>query len=223
MKVSWELFKDFVSTRSLSIQWLDLGTKYWMKAFDGNFELECELSKSPSDVTDLEDFEDNFKDNGNKSPKAEVITLFEKDDKTLKLICGKQNVDINTGLAAVRIKIPGTFNGITIGVSNGRWIDAGEVFFNAMSEGDKVIAINAIDVDNVLGLGANTILQTYHDSDAESENQGWFIANRGRGSVAVDTIGGYGWIASGFYLEIIGKKAEGSYSGTLYANVKLGK
>lgn len=66
MKVSWTIFKGFVQSRLLSIQWLDLTNKYWMKAFDGLFELECELLKDPSDTTELLDFENNFKALGNK-------------------------------------------------------------------------------------------------------------------------------------------------------------
>lgn len=65
-KVEWSQFKNFVSERSLSIQYIDLNYKYEMKAFDGIFHLECELDKNPSDTTDLLDFETNYKPNGNK-------------------------------------------------------------------------------------------------------------------------------------------------------------
>lgn len=66
MKVQWSLFKQFVDNKSLSIQWLDLDKIYSLKAFDGSFSLECELDKYPTDTTDLSDFENNYKSNGNK-------------------------------------------------------------------------------------------------------------------------------------------------------------
>lgn len=65
-KVEWAPFKSFVQARTLSIQFIELTDKYWMRANDGPFELECELLKSPSDTTDLLDFENNFKALGNK-------------------------------------------------------------------------------------------------------------------------------------------------------------
>jgi hypothetical protein len=65
MIVDWLIFKDFVTSRSLSIQWIDDGQTYFMKAFDSYFSLECNLNKS--NLNDyLTDFENNFKANGNK-------------------------------------------------------------------------------------------------------------------------------------------------------------
>lgn len=66
MIVNWTNLKSFVTSRSLSIQWIEDSSKYYLKAFDGAFSLDCELSKSPSDTTDLDDFEANFKPYGNK-------------------------------------------------------------------------------------------------------------------------------------------------------------
>lgn len=64
MLVSWTIFKDFVSTRSLSIQYIDLGDAYDMRVADGYFELSCLVNK---DTTDGDDFEDNgYKAGGNK-------------------------------------------------------------------------------------------------------------------------------------------------------------
>lgn len=65
MKVCWDKFKTFINLKSLSIQYIDLDNQYWMKGFDGNFDLECFISKGSSDAID---FETNYKANGNKSP-----------------------------------------------------------------------------------------------------------------------------------------------------------
>lgn len=66
MQVDWSIFKQFVDSRSLSIQWIDLTNQYWLKAFDDSFSLECYLDKSVPDTTNIDDFEANYKTNGNK-------------------------------------------------------------------------------------------------------------------------------------------------------------
>ncbi len=66
MKVQWSDLKSFVNARTLSIQWVEFTDKYYLLAIDGGFQLECELLKSPSDTTDLNDFVNNFKALGNK-------------------------------------------------------------------------------------------------------------------------------------------------------------
>jgi len=72
MKVEWEIFKQFVDERKVSIQWIDLGNQYWLKAFDNNFSLQCFLDKTES--VDLTSFETNYKSYGNQSPKNQVLT-----------------------------------------------------------------------------------------------------------------------------------------------------
>lgn len=70
MKVSWDSLKNFVTTQSLYVQWVDLGQEYYIKASDGSFNLECSLDKnSPPDTTELDDFVNNYKAAGNKPKK----------------------------------------------------------------------------------------------------------------------------------------------------------
>ena len=66
MKVQWADLKTFVNARALSIQWIEFTDKYYLLAIDGGFQMECELLKSPSDTTDLNDFINNYKALGNK-------------------------------------------------------------------------------------------------------------------------------------------------------------
>lgn len=63
MLVSWEIIKSFCTARSLSMQWLDLGEAYAIRAYDGPFLLECTAEKGS---TECIDFETNFKPAGNK-------------------------------------------------------------------------------------------------------------------------------------------------------------
>jgi hypothetical protein len=67
IKVNWIELKSFVVAKSLSIQFVELTDRYELGAGDGTFEVRCTLDKSPTDTTDLYDFETNFKLNGNKS------------------------------------------------------------------------------------------------------------------------------------------------------------
>jgi hypothetical protein len=67
MLVDWGAFKAFVDARSLSVQWIELQNKYWLKAFDGPFHLETAIFKkgTADDPSDQKDFEDNYKTAGN--------------------------------------------------------------------------------------------------------------------------------------------------------------
>jgi hypothetical protein len=74
MQVAWTILKGFVSTRYISIQYLDLGDAYWLKAFDDLFELECNLPKGIDDADTL-DFENNFKSSSNKPVQSPLTAL----------------------------------------------------------------------------------------------------------------------------------------------------
>lgn len=60
---SWSELKNFIATRKLPLQWVDLNGKYYVSAFDGVYSLFCELYEGDPDRTD---FENNFKEDGNK-------------------------------------------------------------------------------------------------------------------------------------------------------------
>lgn len=64
MEVSWTELKSFADSRKLSIQWIDLFNRYYLSAFDGYFALQCNLLKTAGD--DQTDFENNYKNAGNK-------------------------------------------------------------------------------------------------------------------------------------------------------------
>jgi len=65
MIVGWEYLKAFVDERSLSVQWLDLGDTYWLKAFDGIFSLETTLDKDLHSA-EVAVFEASYKPSGNR-------------------------------------------------------------------------------------------------------------------------------------------------------------
>lgn len=145
----------------------------------------------------------------------EVITQFEKRDKTLKLAHGEATVGFDS-TATILMKIPGT-----PGSGDGRWISSGTAFFDVVTPGDKIISVRFVDHDNILGGGADAIVGSYTDDDAASANQGWAIPPTG--VVKCDTVGGYGFAPSGLYIQIVGKKAKGIIIGTLYVNFEWAK
>lgn len=108
MLVTWSILKSFVQARELSIQWLDINNKYFLKAIDGPFILECELYKDAYDLTEIQDFENNFKSNGNKRVGGQepfaTPTYRTKRNATssIQTCAANANVTINHLLAAER-------------------------------------------------------------------------------------------------------------------------
>lgn len=66
LEVTWAVLKDFATSRKLSIQYVDFDDNYHLRAFDGVFQLGMILPKSDPASDDQTDFEDNFKDDGNR-------------------------------------------------------------------------------------------------------------------------------------------------------------
>lgn len=62
--VKWSVFKDFVTSRDLIIQYIEDSNFYYLKAADEWFQLQCNLDKA-NDSSEVDDFEDNFKTDSN--------------------------------------------------------------------------------------------------------------------------------------------------------------
>lgn len=147
MQVKWSIFKEFVDSKTLSIQWVDLGQRYSMKAFDGIFSLECEVHKElePENNTD---FETNFKANGNKK--------LEYKDNTGRISVSPSFED-SQGLSTawkghLYVAQPNSLNIYDEQISTqlklrGGWYNT----FTASTLGDYV-EFSIVDKDNVLGL-----------------------------------------------------------------------
>ena len=146
---------------------------------------------------------------------SEVVTQFEKRDKTLKLVHGEDTVD-GSGNATILIKVPGT-----PGSSDGRWISSGIAFFDVHTAGDKVLGVYFTDEDDILGYGAGFVVGSYTDDEADSGQQGWAIPPNG--FVKAEAIGGYGFAPAGFYVKVVGKKAGALPTGKFYVNLEWGR
>jgi hypothetical protein len=202
-ELPWAEFKAFVDARVLSIQWVELNNTYYMTAIDGPFNFRCSVYKD--DGADQLEFEGSYKDLGNKSPRTEVVTQNEKNDKILKL--ASREGSFVDGACTISIKIPGT-----PGSGEGRWVAGGYAFTNVWTAGDRVTLCQVVDTDDLMGYGAGTVLKTYHDTDVDASDLGWRMwpAQQVGGEIEIDPIGGYGFIPAGLYLEIKFELAAGS-------------
>jgi hypothetical protein len=213
IEVSWDQLRSFVVSRNLSIQWLDINDNYYLRAYDGQFGLSALIPKTDPAGDDQVDFETNFKDAGNKTPFNPVTTQTELRDKTLKIFSASAPVE-SDGTVTLLVRIPGT-----AGSGDGRWVQSGIGFFDVATPGDKITSIRFTDEDNISGAGAGTVVNSYTDDEAPSDNQGWYIPPN-PGYARVESIGGYGFAPSGFYIKITGKKGGGVTTGTLYVNLE---
>jgi hypothetical protein len=66
MIVAWPAFKSFIDAKYLSIQWTEDEHTYFLKALDGAFTMECNLSKDNQNEH-LSQFEATYKALGNQS------------------------------------------------------------------------------------------------------------------------------------------------------------
>jgi len=157
MQVQWSSVKSVLTARNLSAQYIVAGTFYWIKAIDGNFEVDCLIpivTPTPAG-SDQADFETNFMPNANASPRANVVQVLGADTLTLspfgavttsgQIVAGQTtNWDI---------QIPTTL------------VLRGGVFFSTNSAFGDWISVSVIDKDNTTGQGgtpdAPTVLGTY--------------------------------------------------------------
>lgn len=119
----WSSVKSFASSRNLSIQWIDVGDFYYLKAIDGLFAIETMLPKDGGD--DQADFEANFKAKGNVpvgyAPPFAAKTLGTK--KLYKRLHGI-NQELSEGSNNIIFAIPYDWIKITgLEVINGEALD----------------------------------------------------------------------------------------------------
>ena len=206
-QVDWNEFKKFIDDRKLSIQWIDWRGSYWLKASDGFFILECVIKKVdpvPGE-SDQEDFETNYKTDGNK---------LVKEKATLKM--AKAKAAASDGVATILLKVPGI-----IGSGDGRVVEGGEGWFETSDEDDRV-EVHITDEDNILGLGSGATIDSYTDTDVPTGNQGWYI-QANKKSVSVTKIADAGFVPAGLYLKIIGTKVSTQSNDTFRCNILWGK
>ena len=99
MKIDWTQFKNFVNARNIDMLMIDKDDAYHLYSSEGSLEIECELDKSASDTTDLDDFEANHKSSCNPEMLAPTLRPFAypefrtKIDGTISSITCAPNTD----------------------------------------------------------------------------------------------------------------------------------
>lgn len=66
-RIEWATIKAMATAKGLPLQYIEDASQYIVYLIDQGFRVECILDKSPSDTTDLDDFEDNYKATSNTS------------------------------------------------------------------------------------------------------------------------------------------------------------
>jgi hypothetical protein len=216
-ELPWAEFKAQCLDAGWQYIYFDINNHYNIYAKNSEFTVLCKIHKD--DNADQIDFENAYKDAATTDLKSGVQTQFERDDIVLKLCRGEAAFD-GSGDAEISFPVPGT-----PGSGDGRYVAGGYAFTDVFGFGDYVSQVNIVDVDNILGMGAHTVLQTYHDTDIDSSQAGWYFWPNAQvgGEVELDPIGYYGFIPSGLYLEVYFKRKAGNTATTVYCDVWWGK
>lgn len=92
-----------------------------------------------------------------------------------------------------------------------------------------VTKAEVVDVNNILGFGADTVVKSYHDDEADAANQGWYIgvdqydASGNASFIEVKPLGGYAFLPAGLALRITAVKDPAHKTSTFYVNLLSGK
>lgn len=219
IELPWSEFKTQLDTGKY--QWIhfDRSNTLIIFAKQNAFTILCKINKD--DLAELADFTENyFSMSGLGLMKSKVITEFELDDKVLKLASGIGTFDGN-GDCTIEIPIPGAFDPL----EPSRYIAGGYANTDLYGWGDRCTEVNILDKDNILGMGAGAVLETYHDNEVAEENRGWrfYASEGGEGEIEIEPIGGFGKIPGGLYLQIKFKRANGNPATKVQANLWWGK
>jgi hypothetical protein len=224
INVGWADIKAFITTKSISIQYVVANNSYYLFAADGPMQMTAQIRMDGTESDNQTDFETNYKSTAN-SPLLPLLTTvttqFELRNKTIKLANVSGTVQ-SDGTVTAYLQVPGTVNPTGDATLDGRWISSGTAFFDIATPGDVVNSVRFVDHDNILGQGVDFVVGSYTDDEAPSGSQGWFIPPA-KGEIKAEAIGGYGFAPAGFYIMITAKKGGGLTTGTLYVNLEWGK
>jgi hypothetical protein len=189
MEVTWSVFKSFVSSRSLSVQYVDTNDTYYMKAFDGLFMLSCNLYKLAEDTTEVADFETNFKALGNKPPTTEpqpfaIPAYRTKRDASEWTDCPANSTTTLDFLLTAE-----------------RYVSGGEIIFKGAKKGDYLTA-EVYDKDGVIPAPYRAALCEAHPSVATYIVKKQLKPCEGYDSFEINTYPLNAKISAGLYLRV---------------------
>lgn len=81
LNLPWNIFKNIVDSKKLSIQYIILNNIYWLEAFDGLFKISCSIVITNPASQEQNEFELSYKNNGNQQ-----LTLLTPDKRPINAI-----------------------------------------------------------------------------------------------------------------------------------------
>jgi hypothetical protein len=152
----WATLKSFVQARGLSIQYITTPDTYYLWAIDGTAEVYSQISivsPTPSG-SDQADFETNFMPAGNSSPRGNVVQVLGKDS----LVLCPFGVSFNAPASQTTT--------YSYALTSAVYLRGGILFASPGTLGDQ-LTVQIVDVNNILGAGANYVVATYVN--------GWYV------------------------------------------------
>jgi len=197
LDLTWNEFKEAISLKVMSIQYVSTSSYYWIKAFDSQFEIGTAIQISDPKNDDQIDFETNYKPTANKPQTSKVQTKFELDEIILQLACISGQAD-NDGNLVMLFEIPGEVG------SPSRYIAGGYGFIDNYTWESKILKVEVVDENDIFGFGPGTVLKYYHDEEAGLNNQGWYFWKTfgDEGEVEIEPVGWYGELYAGLFIKI---------------------
>lgn len=156
LTTDWSTLKSFVQQRSVSIQYVTLSETYYLWAFDGPMYLSCQIPIVTPTLTgsDQQDFENNFQSSSNQSIKEAVIQHLGADTLVL--------CPFGVFFTAAANQTTTYSYELTSPV----YLRGGVLYATPSTIGDR-LTVEIVDVNNILGEGANTVIAIYVN--------GWYV------------------------------------------------
>lgn len=142
MKVPWNVFKCFVDHHKAHVKYVDLIDRYWVKSWQGRFEVEIILKKDESNASD---FESNYKLNADKTPADKVIQSLGEETFLFKGIGMKFSAEASSE----------TTHDLLFDKA---YAMKGGMFYSTNGDISDSIKVSLVDKDNVLGAGAGVVI-----------------------------------------------------------------
>ena len=156
-RLKWPEFKAFVDARGVSIQETSVGDRYYLYATDGIVQFHCRLRKDDSEHPNTSDYEDNYQTDTNYTKPFPPSNGYNFRGRGIRHTYTAGQTE------AWDWKVPETrdFNAVKLILKDHVW--------------DDKMDLQVVDVDNILGYGAGTVLATFFydfEVDPETCNQG---------------------------------------------------
>lgn len=149
VEVSWDELKTFVEQKNISLQFIELLKYYKVFAFDGIFSIGLDIQKTTPSNEIQADFETNYKNLiTTNRPVVQQTALTLADDKLVAVS------DAFSFTAAASSTTQHTY------LFNDAYLIRSISFLSANATLADYIKVEVVDVNNILGLGANFVLAT---------------------------------------------------------------